>query len=225
MAKVLKTKNVVAGVHYTTEHTGKMAGLWGVSTSVTLNPICQRRIKDGESVCSHCFSQRMWNPQNGIYRKQRACYEENFRILTTHLLEGEELPEFDPVKVPLVRIESFGDVATVIQARNYLRMAKRNPKSRFAAWTKNPAIWAQAIPVEGKPENLQMVPSSFHLNRPDTGIAEEFGFFDKVFTVYDKTAAGSVDINCGARSCKTCQRCYRKNPKGVALLEVNEKLK
>ena len=223
MALVRKTKNVVAGIHYTTEHTGKMAGLWGVSTSVTLNPICQQRVKDGESVCSHCFSQRMWNPENGTYRKQRGCYEQNFRILTTHLLEGDELPEFDPVKVPLVRIESFGDVANVTQARNYLRMAWNNPKSRFAAWTKNPGIWKRAIEIEGKPKNLQMVLSSRRLNVVDN--AEHWGVFDKVFTVYDKQGAEGVEINCGARSCMKCQRCYKANPKGVSLMIVNEKLK
>lgn len=223
MAQVRKTKNVVAGVHYTTNHTGKMAGLWGISTSVTLNPICQQRVKDGESVCSHCFSQRMWNPENGTYRKQRGCYEQNFRILTRHLLEGDELPEFDPAQVPLVRVESFGDVANVTQARNYIRIARNNPKCKVAAWTKNPGIWKRALEIEGKPENLQMVLSSRKLNEVDN--AERWGFFDKVFTVYDKKAAENVDINCGARSCMACQRCYKKNPEGMRVMVVNEKLK
>lgn len=222
--KVLKTKNVVAGVHYTTNHTGKMRGLWGISTSVTMNPICQQRVKDGESVCSHCFSQRMWNPDNGTYRKQRGCYEENFRILTTHLLEGDELPEF-PEYVAMVRIESFGDVANVTQARNYIRIAANNPTKLVAAWTKNPGIWKRAIDIEGKPKNLQLVLSSKKLNEVELEQAEFWGFFDKVFTVFDKKTAKSVEINCGARSCATCQRCYRKNPKGIRVMVVNEKLK
>ena len=48
-----------------------------------------------------------------------------------------------------------------------------------------------------------------------------YEFIDKVFTVYDDANAGGVNINCGARDCATCGRCYLKND----TVFINEKLK
>ena len=52
-------------------------------------------------------------------------------------------------------------------------------------------------------------------------------YFDKVFTVYDKKtiARDNIQINCGARSCKGCQICYKPNPKGVDVMQVRERVK
>ena len=55
----------------------------------------------------------------------------------------------------------------------------------------------------------------------DTASAK-YPFIDKVFTVYDKEHAQDVNINCGARSCAECQRCYHKS-EGIEY--INELLK
>ena len=50
-----------------------------------------------------------------------------------------------------------------------------------------------------------------------------YDFIDKIFTVYDKDyiSAHDVSINCGAKSCLTCHKCYVKSK----IKYINEKLK
>ena len=55
-----------------------------------------------------------------------------------------------------------------------------------------------------------------------------YPFVSKLFTCYDKEYLKEhpeVDINCGARSCMLCQRCYLKNRKGISLEVINEVVK
>ena len=47
----------------------------------------------------------------------------------------------------------------------------------------------------------------------------KFDFVDKVFTVY--ADCEGVEINCGARNCFECHKCYTKNKTEY----INEKLK
>ena len=47
--------------------------------------------------------------------------------------------------------------------------------------------------------------------------------FDHIFTVFDKKTAdfyGDGFINCGARDCATCRRCYGKNPQEFNVKEL-----
>ena len=50
-----------------------------------------------------------------------------------------------------------------------------------------------------------------------------YDFSDKIFTVYDKDyiSTHDVSINCGAKSCLTCHKCYVKSK----IKYINEKLK
>lgn len=71
-----------------------------------------------------------------------------------------------------------------------------------------------------------MVYSSFKLNTP--AAAKEYftedgeNNFDHVFTVYDKETCrfyGEHFVNCGARDCASCRRCYKKNPEDFMVRE------
>ena len=183
----------------------KLRGIQSISTSVRLNPICEKRRCNG-GVCAKCYAMS----QTGYKKTLRLCLERNTEILTSHLLEDWEIPQFDTL---LGRIESFGDVMNVTQARNYLRIIRRNPFTQFAAWTKNPGIWLAAFHQEGgKPENMTFVLSSFTLNAPDPVPAYIAEFVDHVFTVYD---AEHYDFEgkpeeCAALSCATCRKCYQR---------------
>lgn len=107
----------------------------------------------------------------------------------------------------------------VTQARNYIRLAKAHPDVVFGAWSKNQPVWLDAFREEGKPDNLSFVVSSLMLNK-ETGILPELlPYTDHRFTVYTKDH--STDINCGARCCLTCQRCYKKDSD----FDVREQLK
>ena len=146
---------------------------------------------------------------------------DNLAILSASVLPLSVLPLI-PVKY--FRFEAFGDLASVNQVINYFNIAKKNPETLCALWTKNPQFIAKAIKMGyDKPNNLQIVLSSPELNKPIN--KTRFAFVDKIFTVYDKKHAGDVVINCGSRSCLACGRCYRPNPVGVGLQYVNELLK
>lgn len=211
-------------IHVFDYMTGKMEGIPSISTSCLENPICIERMKNGEAVCFHCFAAASLDrfKTAGIHAAN------NFHLLNAMIIPDELLPRFRNVSI--VRIESFGDVASVIQAINYLNICLANPSVTFAAWTKNANIWNAAIDewlAGEKPENLSLVYSSFKLNQP-AAAAEYFtkdgrNNFDHVFTVFDKAAAstyGPEFITCGARDCATCRRCYKKDPADFSVREL-----
>lgn len=73
-----------------------------------------------------------------------------------------------------------------------------------------------------KPSNLQIIQSTLKVN--DSPDEVKYWFIDKVFTVFDEEyiEENNVIINCGARSCRTCKRCYTPS-EGIEY--INEKLK
>lgn len=219
-AKVVTTsspKNELGGLHYTINHTGKMAGLQSLSSSIILNPNCVRRMQKQDSICSKCFAAAMMNR----YKDLDRCLQENTPILTGSILPDSVLPV---VPVRYFRFEAYADLNNWIQFVNYRNIAAKNPDTLFALWTKNPHIIQQAIERGYTiPDNMQIVLSSPLINRPIK--ATKYAFIDKIFTVYDKQAAKAVNINCGARSCLACGRCYRPNPDGAKIQYINEILK
>lgn len=220
-----KSNGNFAGIHYTTEHTAKMAGVVSLSTDINSNPICQGRRKIAGSVCSKCFSADLWDDKKGQYRKVNQAFKNNTEILCGRLLKDEEIPQIDWLKFPVFRFEAFADLQNTTQVFNYFKICRKNPRIRFALWTKNPGFIAAALRIVPKPENLQIILSSMNLNKPAAGV--RFPFVDKVFTVYDDATieAENIDINCGARSCMGCQLCYKPNANGAALVQVRERLK
>lgn len=205
------------GIHITTKHTGKMEGMQSLSTSCLCNPACAARMKDPSSICSHCFAAAMHKRYSALADRM----EDNSRILSSRLFSADELPM---INAAFFRFESFGDLINVTHARNYLRICKRNPWTRFALWTKNPAFLAAAIREEGKPDNLNVILSSPYINTPCD--ASRWPFVDKTFTVYDKPGQAALEasggcINCGSSKCLDCMLCYTKND----VRAINESLK
>lgn len=204
----------VSPVRVSDNMSGKMTNIPSISTSCLCNPICLKRMQDGNSICAHCFAET-------TLRRYTDCGKNcasNFELLTESVLPVEMLPIF--ANVSIVRIESFGDVANVNQAINYANICKANPQVMFAWWSKNMAIIKQAFDIVGKPKNVVMVESSEKLNHAKQASNE---YVDKVFTVYDEKTilAENININCGARCCATCRRCYSKETEKV----ISEKLK
>lgn len=217
MITTLSKKSELGGLHYTVNHTGKMAGLHSLSTAVTVNPHCIKRMQKGDSICAHCFAASMMKRYQGL----NNCLASNAEILTTSVLPLSVLPL---IPSRYFRFEAFGDIINTNQVINYFNIARKNPDTLCALWTKNPHIVAKAIEMgHDKPANLQIVLSSPLVNKPIK--STKYAFIDKIFTVYDKASAKAVNINCGARSCLACGRCYRPNPDGAKIQYVNELLK
>lgn len=211
------------GIAFSTKMTGKMACMLSLSTS----PHGERCRENAEryEVCKHCYAKAC----DAQYRQLHAMLLENLRILTAEIIPINEWVRINYNAWRFVRLESFGDVNNGIQIVNYFNLCKANPKVTFSVWTKNIDLYYKAI-ADGneKPANLIIIASSPMLNTP-WRIPEKYrGIIDKVFTVYTYEYIREHNltpcfINCGARSCKACQRCYRRNGSGIEY--VNEILK
>lgn len=214
MECTLANSKKISGLHFTTKHTGKMAGMASISTSVTTNDRCAKNAQIKGSICELCYAAK----QMKFYPSMEKPMVENQRILTSEILPAEKLPRINNI---YFRFESFGDLNNATQVKNYFNICYKNPRVKFALWTKNPDYIAAAI-RDGyeKPENLNIVLSSLFINQQRK---TRYAFIDKVFTVYDPDhiEQNGIEINCGAKNCFSCGLCYEKN--GVSV--INEKLK
>ena len=206
-------------------HGGKMKNVISISTS-PFNPICDRRAAVANSICAHCFSRRMMRVYKALDEKLRK----NAAWLSTVELTAADVYHFKP-KSNFFRFEAFGDLFSTLQVKNYFVIAEALAADGIecAMWTKNPQVIKKAIEQYGlkKPSNLNIIFSVAGLNSDasamiyDALISSGYDFIDKVFTVFDDAHADGVNINCGARDCATCGKCYHKND----IVFINEKLK
>ena len=203
---------LVSCIWIVNHNANKLEGISSISSSVCDNVFCKawRTVKD--CICQFCYAHNQQSYQTGL---------KEHNILNGIILRNVLIPvkAFKALKIlyKYLRIESFGDVANVIQARNYIRIIKAFPKKRCAIWTKNYEIWYQAFEIEGKPENTTFVISSPFLNKPIEIPEKMKKYTDHVFTVYTKQYAKehNIKINCGGRKCMECIKrkinCYFHN--------------
>lgn len=206
------------GALWMTTHEGKMKGINSIGTSCANNPYCIKRREDGESVCSHCYATTYMKMRKSLKKH----LEENAEVLTTRLLNDNEIPVTNAV---VFRFESFGDLYNVTHLANYVLICERNPFTRFALWTKNTWILDEFFNKNNikKPTNLNIIVSSPMLNKPTKIDRNKFWFVNHVFTVYNKKfiVENNIDINCGSKDCFGCQICYHNDTD----FYVKEKLK
>lgn len=213
-------------IHVTTHNdNSKMAGIQSISTSCVHNPICQKRQQDPFSVCAHCYAERLCR-----FRKNLDEHlEQNYQELTSRLLNPKEAAAVNVTSM-IARIESFGDVANVIQARNYIRIIRAHSWIRFGIWSKNLGIWAAAFKIEGKPRNCTYVHSSQYVNFAEGIPYWGKKYVDHVFTVWDKDMYPQIiernpKSECAGLSCAKCQKCYKKASTKGGSFYINERLR
>lgn len=199
------------GLHFTRDHSGKMSGMESLSTLCLVNEHCKRKCKNAAFICSKCFAVKMYT---GIYKKSCKALKRNTEILTADIIPENLLPTLNNL---YFRFESFGDLNNEIQFVNYCNIAKKNPRTMFALWTKNPFIIRQAIKsgMTEKPDNMIIIYSSPLLNKAVSlkRIQAVYPFVDKVFTVFESEKEienQGLKCNCGSRYCLDCLRCYTK---------------
>lgn len=200
--------------HHDGETESKLAGLDSISTSAIYNKFCAARIAKSDYVCARCYAVAQQKQYSSLNEHNTI----NGWILKEYLIPVEYL-DLIPVSTIYARIESFGDVETVTQAKNYLHIIKAKARTSWGVWTKNPTIWAAAIREEGKPDNAVFVISSPRIDK-ETSLNLYPEFFDHVFTVYSKGAIkAGKEINC-PKKCRDCLQCYRPagngNPARIA---------
>jgi len=207
-------------IHVTNHSKGtKMEGIQSISTSVLRNPICQKRRKVCGGICEHCYANALCRFRTSLNKN----LSENFDALNSRLMTKAEAAVV-PISTVYSRIESFGDVASVTQARNYLRIIKGHRPLRFAIWSKNDGIWHAAFKKEGKPRNCTYVHSSMKVNEVDDIPEWMKPYVDHVFTVWDEDKYAQFaggETECAGIMCLTCVKCYKRG----GPYHINEKLR
>lgn len=203
-------------LHVCTRHTGKMKGMWSISTSPLSNEGCKVRSQIEGSVCARCYARGMC----AQYKDLAPCLDRNGSILSTRDIDPvAEMPYLGNLKY--FRFESFGDLINPQHLKNYLAIARANPTVKFALWTKALEVGDEVF-IKQKvkcPKNLTILVSSLFINKE---IAKP-SWAHKIFTVYSKEyiEEHGIEINCGARNCVDCHRCYQRSGDTI----INEKLK
>ena len=194
---------------------GKMKDVWSFSTLSLCNPFCVKRMQNKDLVCGYCYVPATLHI-DGILQ-----YVQNFYVLNSGPLPECWIPEIrvsNSILHPIIRLESFGDLFSKIQAENYFSIANKNPIFRFGLWTKNPAVFAAAADEMGKPSNLSSVYSMSRINQMDKNPGKWTLYFDHMFVVVDSDEIKEKFLidpdfytcKCGPRSCIECQACYKK---------------
>mgnify|MGYP003305269674 CR=1 FL=1 len=172
---------------------------------------------------------------NKMYKALDEKCKRNTALLTSRVLKDYELPDLSSEKY--FRFESFGDINNAIQLQNYINIAKHNPNTLFALWTKQYILAYDYFKTNDVPDNFTLILSSLFINKKLTIISKfkqlthSDGTYKfrpgqlKVFTVYDKEYIAqnpkSVNINCGSKSCMGCLQCYNQTNNE----EINEIVK
>lgn len=222
MRPTVEEFEALTGVMFSHHMTEKMLGILALSSNCFSNPRCLARMRAGVGICAECFAAGIEMARKEVF--QNTAY--NAKTLSAEVLPLEVLPIIDADEL---RIEAFGDTINWEHAANYMNFARINPYLTVTAWTKNPDHYKEAI-RRGytKPDNFILIYSSLELNKPATINPEYEQIIDKRFTVYTldwlmEQGEGANYINCGGRSCKNCQRCYKNADKTA--FDVRELLK
>lgn len=194
----------------TNQMEGKMKGMNSLNTSAECNPFCQKMRETQGMICRSCYSKST----ERRYKNARAAFENNYNVLSTHLLTDKEVPRVNSV---IFRFQAHGDLANRTHYKNLVKIAETNPDTTFALWTKRLSVVRQGGII--KRDNIIYVYSTPKLDEASPKLPEGF---DKVFSVYSRQYAKdkNVQINC-AKLCFTCQLCYAKNDTHI----VNELIK
>lgn len=200
-----------------TSHTGKMCGNCSFSSNASCNPYCLMMSKNPNTPCAHCYAQSMEKQYINLSEKITG----STATYTERLYEDWELPLIvNPNGIG--RVESFGELQNIqdgglIQARNYIRMVKKNSHLNWAWFSKRPEIIDMAMKLENADINCNFVYSNPFIDSMSNGvlisvenILERYPWINAVFTVYTAEYAykNHIAISCGKSKCISCLNCY-----------------
>ena len=178
---------------------GKLTGIPAYNTNTKSNEFCMRQ-KDTDTICGQCYSHKMLD----TYRKSCIPAWQHNSDEFSDWIDWDDLPV---VNAAFVRLNGHGELINDTHYQNIIRLARKNPHTTFALWTKRASIVRQyqARPIHGMPTNLILV---FSNPRIDKVIGVPRGFHK----VFNNVSKGSTEPqNCTGRKCMDCLACYRKD--------------
>lgn len=198
------------------KHGGKMQGIQSLSTYKLVCDTCLGLKDNPKTICNKCYVDSAFKR----YPQLSVAMIYNTLLLKYTKLSKRQLPIINDL---YFRFESFSDLQNAQHLQNLYKIARANPQTQFALWTKN----IKLILTEKAPKNVNIIISSPILNEclpmAQTIIDKVKRETDckhvKVFSVYD--SEHMTNQNC-AKACMTCLKCYKKNDKTSL---INEMLK
>ena len=178
-----------------TEFTGKLAGMRGINTNTLTNPWCiSRKNSPKKTICSICYSYAMLE---GSRKNCAKPWQRNSNIFEK-ILPLENLPR---IMDRVFRFHGHGELINKEHYLNFCNIAKKNPETTFALWTKRKDL----VRNVKRPENMILIYSNPTIDKvkldPPKG-------FDKVFN----NVSGSHKLeNCTGQKCVDCLKCYTKS--------------
>jgi hypothetical protein len=196
-------------VHISTM-SGKLEGLRAINSDPTTNLFClqMNRTTKENQICGHCYSLRMLRS----YRKNcQPAFERNNKLFSGRVQGG--LPKFKEGEY--VRWNGHGELVGFEHYSWCLAIARANPKTTFALWTKQKKLVQDVHNAYiMRPKNLILIYSNpiidDVMNQPPT-------WFDKVF---NNVSEDHPDENCTGQKCKDCLLCYSKDTTDVIVEHV-----
>jgi hypothetical protein len=188
------------------EMSGKLKDIQAINTNPLTNDFCRKMHDSGNNkiICTECYSCAMLK----AYRKNCVpAFENNSDVLSNISLTEKDIPK---IKTSIVRIHAHGELINQTHLQNILMIVKHYPEKTFSLYTKRLDIINEYCVNNTLPSNLIMVYSNPLIDNPITTVPAHF---NKVFNV---CRTSNVDkINCGARSCDGCRRCYDLNKDNI----------
>jgi hypothetical protein len=184
--------NTLSQVHVT-KGSGKMKDIPSINTSSLENQFCIAKAKTN-SVCAVCYSNKLSKLRPSLENR----LIQNSALLSSRLLSDIELPV---INARFIRFSSYGELENETHYMNLVNIAKRNPFSTFALWTKR----ADIVMKHPKEPNIKYI---YSVSEIDGSQKNEniLAFFDKTFTAVPK----GQTANCHG-ACIECLICYTDN--------------
>jgi len=207
----MKTKIKIENIPKESKLTGKLTGIKAFNTNTLSNDFCTKMRKT-EAICKECYSAAMLQ---GVRQNCVKPWERNSKIFSV-TMEEEALPI---VNAHSFRFHAHGELINYVHLENFMRIAKKNPFTIFALWTKRIGFVRRWL-KDNQIDNVIFIysnPSTKKvMNRPPKG-------FDKVFNaVYDDSIEEGQTL-CTGKSCIDCMACYRNNEHTVIVEKVKKR--
>ena len=191
---------------------GKLTGIPAYNTNTKSNEFCMRQ-KNTDTICGQCYSHKMLD----TYRKSCIPAWQRNSDQFADWIEWDDLPRDNDL---FVRLNGHGELINDTHFVNIIRLARKNPRTTYALWTKRASITRKFTkPYNGNdfgdiPDNLILV---FSNPSVDNVIDVPRGFHK----VFNNVSKGSTEPqNCTGKKCMECLACYRKDSGTDVIVEM-----
>lgn len=213
LGEILNGLNTERHLLKITTHKGKMLGIKSLSTYKLVCDTCLSLKDNAKTICNKCYVDKAFMR----YPQLSMAMIYNTLLLKYTKLSKRQLPIINDL---YFRFESFSDLQNEQHLQNLYAIARANPQTQFALWTKN-------IPLILKlkaPKNVNVILSNALLNERTLGDkiieivkAKTTCKNVKVFSVYDEEHM--QEQNC-QKQCITCLKCYKAKDKTTYINEL-----